>query len=128
MPELKSQTPCVCAAQGCHPSQAGLHWFARWHSEETTLDVTSICHTDKTQASPVCSGCTSPSCGLHPSIRTQITSGLASTRPSGDAVGPSSGRKHAGGCQSNSCACNLPPAPHLKSPRKEQSRERAVSR
>lgn len=28
IPVLKSQMPCVCAAQGCHPSQAGLHWFA----------------------------------------------------------------------------------------------------
>lgn len=88
IPNLKFQTPGVCAAQGCHPSQAGLHWFARCHSEKTTLDVTSICHTDKTQASPVCSGCNSLSRGLHPSIRTWITGGLKSTRFSGDAVGP----------------------------------------
>lgn len=45
----------------CILSPAGLHWSAGWRSEETTGAVTSICHTEKTRASPLCSRCASPS-------------------------------------------------------------------
>lgn len=136
-PEVPN-TLCLCSP--------GLPSFPGWaslvckvcHSEETTLDVTSICHTDKTQASPVCSGCNSPSRGLHPSIRTWITGGLKKHKVFWGCRGShkeDSGWKQAGGCQSNSSACNLsnssacnlPPAPQPRSPREEQSREWAVS-
>lgn len=49
--DLKSQMPCVCAAQVCTPSQVGLHWFARWHSKEPTLDA--ICHPRQRRPLPV---------------------------------------------------------------------------
>lgn len=83
--DLKSQTPCVCAAQGCSPSQAGLHWFARWHSKEPTLDA--ICHPRHRHPLPVVDetlhleGCTPPSGQCS-------TSWLERTRLSGDAEGP----------------------------------------